>query len=273
MIKASRAGIAPTALRPLVDNFAGYISTREFRLADGTLARNRPQPSTLWLDDLYMSVPALGQMGKLTGERRYFDDATKQVLQFSEDVQPRPRPLRCTVGSRAWRSTPSSPGPGPTRALATLVEAEVLPEDHPDRRAVIDLLNAHVRGLAPPVPDGLLGISSWTGTTPTSRPRPRRSTRSRWRAINRGPHRPRGLARRPLSLGTPSRRRSTHRARSRAPASARAWASSPPSTTTVRTSPFAAHGYGPVLLAGAEMVRLLKTHRFEISDSSVQLYR
>ena len=37
------------------------------------------------------------------------------------------------------------------------------------------------------------------------------------------------------------------------------------------TSPFAAHGYGPVLLAGAEMVRLVKTHRFEINDSSTQL--
>jgi hypothetical protein len=28
-----------------------------------------------------------------------------------------------------------------------------------------------------------------------------------------------------------------------------------------------------VLLAGAEMVRLVKTHRLEINDSSTQLYR
>ena len=82
MIKASRAGVAAD-LRPMIDNFIGFISTKEFRLADGTLARNRPQPSTLWLDDLYMGVPALAQMGKLTGERRYTDDAVKQVLQFS----------------------------------------------------------------------------------------------------------------------------------------------------------------------------------------------
>jgi len=39
------------------------------------------------------------------------------------------------------------------------------------------------------------------------------------------------------------------------------------------TSPFAAHGYGPVLLAGAEVVRMLKTWRFEINDSSTQLYK
>ena len=37
------------------------------------------------------------------------------------------------------------------------------------------------------------------------------------------------------------------------------------------TSAFAAHGYGPVLLAGAEMISLLKNQQFEINDSSVQL--
>jgi hypothetical protein len=37
------------------------------------------------------------------------------------------------------------------------------------------------------------------------------------------------------------------------------------------TSPFAAHAYGPTLLAGAEIINLLKKHEFEINDSSVQL--
>ena len=39
------------------------------------------------------------------------------------------------------------------------------------------------------------------------------------------------------------------------------------------TGPFAAHGYGPVLLAGAQIIRLLETHRLETNDSAVQLYR
>jgi hypothetical protein len=33
---------------------------------------------------------------------------------------------------------------------------------------------------------------------------------------------------------------------------------------------FAAHGYGPVLLAGAEMLELLKTHGATINDSAMQ---
>lgn len=34
---------------------------------------------------------------------------------------------------------------------------------------------------------------------------------------------------------------------------------------------YAAHGYGPVILAGAEIVRMLDTKKFEINDSSVQM--
>ena len=59
-------------LRPLIDNYIDYISNKQLRLTDGTLARNRPLPNALWLDDLYMSVPALAQMGNLTGDREIF---------------------------------------------------------------------------------------------------------------------------------------------------------------------------------------------------------
>ena len=34
---------------------------------------------------------------------------------------------------------------------------------------------------------------------------------------------------------------------------------------------YAAHGYGPVILAGAEVLNLLKNFSFEINDSSLQL--
>ena len=32
-------------------------------------------------------MPALAQMGKLTGERKYYDDAVRQVLQFSGRIE------------------------------------------------------------------------------------------------------------------------------------------------------------------------------------------
>src|SRR5207237_10235583 len=83
MIKAKRGG-SLAELQPIIDIGINHIMKGQLRLADGTLARNRPQPSTLWLDDLFMSVPALAQMGKLSGDKRYYDEAARQVLSFAK---------------------------------------------------------------------------------------------------------------------------------------------------------------------------------------------
>lgn len=148
MIKAHRAGLG-NDLRPWIDNYVSYISTKQFRLADGTLARNRPLPASLWLDDLYMSVPCLAQAGKLTGEVRYFDDAARQILQFADRmfVQERglfrhgwvqdmqPHPVFPWARANGW-------------AILAMVELlEVLPENHPKRAQILDLYRAHAAAL------------------------------------------------------------------------------------------------------------------------------
>src|SRR5262245_64031661 len=54
LIKAERAGLGGKdagALRPWIDNYVKYVSTGQYRLKDGTLARKRPLPDSLWLDD------------------------------------------------------------------------------------------------------------------------------------------------------------------------------------------------------------------------------
>lgn len=53
--------------RSTIDVAADFISHKVKRLPDGTLVRPRPQPVSLWADDLYMSVPFLARMGQLTG--------------------------------------------------------------------------------------------------------------------------------------------------------------------------------------------------------------
>lgn len=275
MIKASRAGIAAN-LRPMIDNFMSFISTKEARLADGTLARNRPQPSTLWLDDLYMSVPALAQMGALTGERRYYDDAVKQVLQFSGrmfnrehglfmhgwvqgmDVHPEFRWAR----ANGW-------------ALMTLVELiEVLPEDHAGRAPVLGLLRDHVRGLTA----RQSGSGFWHQLLDRNDSYLETSATAIFafamaRAINRGWIDP-------VAYG-PAALLAWHAVTTKVNAQGQVEGTcvgtgmgfEPAFYYHRPTSPFAAHGYGPVLLAGAEMIRLVKTHRFEINDSSTQLYK
>jgi unsaturated rhamnogalacturonyl hydrolase len=70
--------------RAYLDRAANYISTKQLRLPDGTLARPQPRYITMWADDLFMSVPFLARMGKLTGDAKYFDDAIKQVENFNK---------------------------------------------------------------------------------------------------------------------------------------------------------------------------------------------
>ncbi|MCX6238009.1 MAG: glycoside hydrolase family 88 protein [Bacteroidia bacterium] len=70
--------------RSYIDRTANHITNIQERLEDGTLVRKAPNPMTLWADDLYMSVPFLARMGKLTGDTKYYDDAIRQVLNFDK---------------------------------------------------------------------------------------------------------------------------------------------------------------------------------------------
>jgi rhamnogalacturonyl hydrolase YesR len=70
--------------REYIDRTANHITKVQDRLADSTLVRKAPHPMTLWADDLYMSVPFLARMGKLTGDNKYYEDAIRQILNFSK---------------------------------------------------------------------------------------------------------------------------------------------------------------------------------------------
>ena len=149
MIRAHNAGIGSGALRPWIDNYANWVSTRQFRLSDGTFARNQPMPNSVWLDDLYMSVPCLAKMGSLTGDRRYFDDAAKQILRFYARMH--------VQGTNLWRHgwvQEMSPHPtfhwGRANGWAMMAMAELLtelPADHPQRAAVLSIFVQHATAL------------------------------------------------------------------------------------------------------------------------------
>jgi len=67
-----------------LDRAANYISNKQLRLPDGTLCRPQPRYMTIWADDMYMSIPFLARMGRVTGNTKYFDDAIKQVENFAK---------------------------------------------------------------------------------------------------------------------------------------------------------------------------------------------
>ncbi len=70
--------------RIYLDTVSDHVLKKQDRIEDGTLVRPFPHKMTLWADDLYMSVPFLVRMGKLTGDKKYFDDAITQVINFTK---------------------------------------------------------------------------------------------------------------------------------------------------------------------------------------------
>ena len=275
MIKATRAGIA-SGLRPVIDNYIAYIMTKEFRLPDGTLARNRPQPSTLWLDDLYMSVPALVQMGVLTGDQKYFDEGTRQIRQFADRMFNTQKGVFMHGYVTGMEVHPEfywarANGWG----LLTLVETlDVLPESHKDRPALLALLRAHVRGLL----DRQSGSGFWHQLLDREDSYLETSATAIYayamaRAINRGWIDP--VAHGPAVVlawnAVATKVNETGQVEGTCVGTGMGF--DPAFYYHRPVSKFAAHGYGPVLLAGAEIIQLLKSHKLEINDSALQLYR
>jgi len=149
LLKARLANVGPN-LGTVTNTWMDFIETKVPRLVDGTIARHVPMPDTIWADDMYMSVPALAWMGKLTGDNKYFDDAVKQVTQMSARLF---RPEK-GIYAHGWITTNPDPvdihwaraNGWCVMAMAELLDA--LPADYAGRDGILNLFRAHVRGLA-----------------------------------------------------------------------------------------------------------------------------
>jgi rhamnogalacturonyl hydrolase YesR len=266
LIKARRAGAGPD-LKAIIDHWSDYIAHKQFRLADGTLARQRPQPESLWADDLYMSVPALAQMGVLTGGRAWFDDAVKQVLLFHGHLWD---PQVGLYAHGKHLNQPLNPEFYWARAngwamMASVELLDVLPADHPGREKVLETLRAHIRTIAK--------LQSGSGLWHQMLDKPDSYLETSAsaifvyciaRAINHG-----WIA--PVSYGSVAQAgwigvstRVNPKGQVEGTCVGTTLASDHVYYYNRPTSVYATHGYGPVLLAGAEMIRLLQNPVFDV---------
>jgi rhamnogalacturonyl hydrolase YesR len=105
---------------------------------------------TLWADDLYMSVPYLARMGKLTGDNKYFDFAVKQVEQFNKYIYDPATGLYFHTffndenmnGVARW---------GRCNGWVALAQVELLnnlPADHPKRAELTKMLLRQIVGFS-----------------------------------------------------------------------------------------------------------------------------
>ena len=274
MIKASRQN-PQLKLEPVIANYMNYIIHYEYRLHDGTFARKRPQMNTVWLDDMFMSIPAIAQMGAFTGESRYFDEAVRQISLFREKMFVKEKSLF----RHGWvESSGTQPsffwGRANGWALLTLVETlDILPTQHPGREQILKLLQMHIEGLAA----YQSGDGFWHQLLDRNDSYLETSATAIYvyciaHAINKGWISP--VIYGPvatLGWNAVTTKINPH-GQVEGTCVGTGMAFDPAFYYSRPTSTSAAHGYGPVIWAGAEMIRLLNTLFPRKNDNAVQFY-
>jgi len=133
-----------------INKAAEHIMIKQNRLEDGTLARSFPYKWTLWADDLYMGLSFISRLGELTGDSKYFEFAAKQVINFHKYLFDEDKELMY----HCWYSDIKRNGValwGRANGWAMVAQIDLLerlPQDHPQRDSLIELLQRHVIGIS-----------------------------------------------------------------------------------------------------------------------------
>ena len=224
---------------------------------------------------MLMGIPAVAYMGQLTGESKYYDEAVRQVMSFAERMWvPEKKLFR-----HGWVEEMSPHhafhwGRATGWAILTLCEVlDVLPEQHAGRHQILELLRAHAEGLAAlQHQDGfwhqlLDRNDTYLETSATSI-----YTYCLAHAVNRGWISAKAFG--PVALQAWHAVASCVNGRGQVEGvcvgtgmgfDAAFYAYRP-------VHVMAAHGYGPAIWAGAEIIRLLQLQHPKLNDSAVQFY-
>jgi unsaturated rhamnogalacturonyl hydrolase len=139
-----------TVYQDFIERTAALITSPGYQLADGTWAKPKPRIGTIWIDDLYMGVSFLAKYGAVYGRPEAWDFAVRQVIQFD-------RYLYDPVSGLYYHNYYTDlRRPGLAHwgrangwfALAQVSLLDVLPRDHPQRAALLALLDRQVYGLS-----------------------------------------------------------------------------------------------------------------------------
>lgn len=138
------------AYAPLVYPVADYVIHQQVRLEDGTLCRPEPVEGSLWADDVFMSVPFLLRMARLTGEPGYDDECAAQIPKFYAYLTD-PETGLLFHGWFGTTEQTSIARWGRANGWVVWAVSEALthlPQDHPGYEEILELFAHHISSLA-----------------------------------------------------------------------------------------------------------------------------
>ena len=277
MIKAKLKD-ASLPVDELIANYMDFILNKEYRLADGTFARTRPQHNTLWLDDMFMGIPPIAYYSLLNENKKQTcqAEALRQVFQFAQRMWVPEKKLFRHGWVEGMGDHPAFHwGRANGWALLTMCEVlDVLPEDYPQRDQLMELFREHVRGLAALQS----GEGFWHQLLDRNDSYLETSATAIYvycfaHAINKGWID--AMAYGPVAqLGWHAvSTQINEEGQVNGTCVGTGMAFDPAFYYYRPVNVYAAHGYGPVIWAGAEMIKMLKAQHPKMNDSAVQYYR
>lgn len=237
-----------------------WVANKQVRLKDGTLARNRPQAWSLWGDDAYMGIPALAEAGK-------YDDAVNNVLNMSKYLfNP-----QMGVYAHGWNAdNPDAPRFYWSRSNGWVVMAmsdllDVLPKSHPGYIKVLTQLRAALRGIS----EQQSGTGLWHQMIDRHDSFLETSASAMFtyviaHAVNEGWIKPSTYGSVAQAGWNALSAKINAEGQVEGTCVGTTFAGDQAYYYNRPTSVNALHGYGPMLLAGAEMIRMLKNPKIAI---------
>ena len=268
-------------LRPVIDNSFDFVMNKEYRLYNRILARTRPNKNSVWLDDMYMGIPPIAFMGKLiekenpTQAEIYYNEAALQIELFKQTLWVPEKNIFRHGWIEMMTEHPSFHwGRANGWAILTMSDVlDILPENHVDREKIMSLFKNHIRGLAAlQSGDGfwhqlLDRNDSYLETSATAM-----YVYCIAHAINKGWID--GMVYGPIATfgwnAVSSKINDLGQVEGTCVGTGLGFDAGFYYKRPVDV--FAPHGYGPVFLAGAEMIQLLKNSNAGINDQAVMFY-
>lgn len=139
----------------LVARISRWITEQQERLPDGTFWRpmasdvsGKWPKGTIWADDLYMSCPYLVRLSRYTKDERYIIDAAHNLMGMASRLQDADGLWFHAYCVPAHEHSPFKWGRANGWVAVSLAEVlSAMPQDHPDRAAVLEIFRRQILGL------------------------------------------------------------------------------------------------------------------------------
>lgn len=147
-----RAAMADSTLKigDIIERYYDIVENHTYRLADGTIARNRPHHNSVWLDDMFMALPSMAARSVYTNDPKQLDEAARIAGLFIDRMWIPEKGIFRHGYVEGLEQEPSMAwGRANGWAILTMCQLlDAMPENHPQRAKILSTIKEHIKGLS-----------------------------------------------------------------------------------------------------------------------------